>query len=250
MQAVYSLWDYVPLKKYRTYGIFPHFFVHEYAAIVSTSKKNTEHTVHVHKIPYIRYFLTFFLCTSMLELCPSQRKIPNIRYMSIIVWIIAPTPVHIRTADCVHLGKNAVHTVHFNLCLNSASTMQAVYSLWELCLSQKIPNTRYFPTMVWVIAPTPICCNCVHLKKYRAYGSHVHTCFDNRTSTIYILQIESISKIPYIRCISINVWSLFRIVPCFVVPKPYAANCLPLTSVIVEVTCGHVVWACDSSSLL
>ena len=235
MQAVYnnnSLWDYVSLKKYRMYSIFPHFFVHEYAAIVSTSKKNTEHTVHVHKIPYIRYCLTFFLCTSMLELCPSQRKIPNIRYMSIIVWIIAPTPVHIRTADCVHLGKNAVHTVHFNLCLSSASTMQAVYSLWELCLSQKIPNTRYFPTMVWVIAPTPICCNCVHLKKYRAYGSHVHTCFDNRTSTIYILQIESISKIPYIRCISINVWSLFRIVPCFVVPKPYAANCLPLTSVI------------------
>ena len=105
----------------------------------------------------------------------------------------------------VSIWENAVHTIHFNLCLSSASTMQAVYSLWELCLSQKIPNTRYFPSMVWVIAPTPICCNCVHLKKYRAYGSHVHTCFDNRTSTIYILQIESISKIPYIRCISINV---------------------------------------------
>ena len=142
MQAVYSLWDYVPLKKYRTYGIFPHFFVHEYAAIVSTSKKNTEHTVHVHKIPYIRYFLTFFLCTTMLELCPSQRKIPNIRYMSIIVWIIAPTPVHIRTADCVHLGK--------------------------------MPYIRYISTCVWILpAPCRRCIhsgNCVYLKKYRTYG--------------------------------------------------------------------------------
>ena len=69
MQAVYSLWDYVPLKKYRTYGIFPHFFVHEYAAIVSTSKKNTKHTVHVHKIPYIRYFLTFFFCARVCWNC-------------------------------------------------------------------------------------------------------------------------------------------------------------------------------------
>ena len=32
---------------------------------------------------------------------------------------------------------NAVHMAHFNLCLSSASTMQMVYSLWELCLSQK-----------------------------------------------------------------------------------------------------------------
>jgi len=78
----------------------------------------------------------------MLELCPSQRKIPNIRYMSIIVWIIAPTPVHIRTADCVHLGK--------------------------------MPYIRYISTCVWILpAPCRRCIhsgNCVYLKKYRTYG--------------------------------------------------------------------------------
>ena len=64
------------------------------------------------------------------------------QYMSIIVWIIAPTPVHIRTADCVHLGK--------------------------------MPYIRYISTCVWILpAPCRRCIhsgNCVYLKKYRTYG--------------------------------------------------------------------------------
>ena len=111
----------------------------------------------------------------------------------------APTPY---TSNCAHLEKNTVHSVYFNLCLSSASTMQAVYSLWDyvplkntvrtvfshifLCTSmlqlcppqRKIPNIRYMSIKYRTYGIfshffcARVCWNCVHLKeKYRTYGT-------------------------------------------------------------------------------
>ena len=171
MQAVYSLWDYVPLKKYRTYGIFPHFFVHEYAAIVSTSKKNTEHMVYVHKIPYMYTVFShiFFVheyvgivsiskkntehtvhvhncldyrtntCAyTYCRLCPSGKKCRTYGTFQLVFEFCQHHAGGVFTLGIVSISKNTEHTVFSHNGLGYCTNT----NMLQLCPSLKIPSIR------------------------------------------------------------------------------------------------------------